>query len=108
VNATTNNKELAEAQVAAFMATLKAQHDLDDEKISRMIAVAQKNGKTYVTWAWIITGLLGLASFFAVRYLDTIDKRLDAIEAKQADVRERLRTNEELLREHMRRNGATQ
>lgn len=102
----TNNKELAREHVQAFMDLMKEQHDIDDEKFARMIKVAQKNGRVYVTWAWILSILLGVVGFLVVRQLDAIEKRMDVFEARQADVRERLKSNETLLREHMARNGS--
>lgn len=58
------------------------------------------NGKTYVTWAWIVAVLLMGVGFLAKMQLEAIDRRLWEAEARQADIRERLRVVEELLRRH--------
>jgi len=90
----------AEDQVDAFLKILQERMDVDEEQIRRMVASSQSNGKTYITWAWVITVLLGLVSFLGIRMLDQIEKRIAAVEVKQADVRERLREVEGILRLH--------
>jgi hypothetical protein len=96
-----NSEELtahAAHQVDAFLRVLQERMDIDEEKIRRIIYATQKNGKTYITWAWVITILLALVSFLGIRFIDTIEKRLELIEGKQADVRERLRELEGVVR----------
>lgn len=103
-----NNND-AKAQVQAFLEILKEQHDLDDEKIDRMVAVAQKNGKAYVTVAAFTAILIGLVAFFGQRAISAIDGSIEAIRTeilnireKQADVRERLRAIEQKVDLHMK------
>ena len=88
------NKD-AHDQVEAFLEILKNRLELDEEKLKRIAEASQKNGKTYVTWAWIIGILLGLVALLGGRQLSSIDSRLEKLEIRQSDVRERLRVLEE-------------
>lgn len=92
----------AKAQVQAFLEVLKEQHDLDETKIARIVAVAQRNGKTYITIAWVMGVLMALAAFLAERQLTSIEKQLEAVSIKQGDVRERLKALEQMVADHMK------
>lgn len=98
---TTSNND-AKAQVQAFLEVLKEQHDLDEQKIAKIVAVAQKNGKTYITIAWVMGVLMALAAFLAERQLTAIEKQLEAVSIKQGDVRERLKALEQMVADHIK------
>jgi hypothetical protein len=107
MNANSDNKkteDMAQVQVKAFMELLKKEHDLDEAKIARILQVAQKNGKVYVTWAWIIAILVGLVGILGSRQLSVIDSRMDRFETRQADVRERLHAIEAIIKQTLERN----
>lgn len=92
----------AKAQVQAFLEVLKEQHDLDEQKIQRIVEIEQKNGKTYITIAWVMGVLMALAAFLAERQLTSIEKQLEAVSIKQGDVRERLKALEQMVADHLK------
>lgn len=94
----------AKAQVQAFMEILKEQHDLDEQKIARIIAISQKNGRTHITIAWAMGVVMALAAFLAERQLTSIERQLESLATRQADVRERLKVLEQIVAEHAKAN----
>lgn len=89
------------AQVQAFLDILKEQHDLDEQKIRRIVEVAQKNGRVYVAWSAVVSILIAVVGFLAIRQLESIEKRLDTVETRQLDVRERLLAVERVVIRHV-------
>jgi hypothetical protein len=70
--------------------------DVDEGQLKK---VARANG-THVTWLWVIGVLLALVAFLGGSIIVESSARVDRIEARQSDVRERLQAIEALLRRH--------
>jgi len=83
-------------QVDAFMEHLMERLDVDEGQLKK---VAKANG-THVTWMWIIGVLLSLVAFLGGFMIVANASRVERIEARQSDVRERLQAIEALLHRH--------
>jgi hypothetical protein len=94
-------KELAKAQVRAFIEETRAQFGVDETALKRVVTTTSRNGKVYVTISALLAVVLSISGWLVIdkmsrsdedrRYLDS---RLRVVEDRQQDVRERLRTIE--------------
>lgn len=87
------------------MRIIEERFDLDEKRVKTLAQRAATNGKVYLTYSVIVGVLLMVVGYFYVRdaahdddRYAAIQKHLEQIEAKQTDVRERLRLIEEKLR----------
>jgi prefoldin subunit 5 len=96
-----NKDDLAKEQVEAFLKHLSERLGTDEGALQSIIEKQKRNGKAYVTWGVIVTVLFGLVSYLLNRNIEAFDKRLEAVEHRQSDVRERLRALEELMHQHV-------
>jgi hypothetical protein len=81
---------LAQRQVDAFMRHLAERLDVDEAGFKDIVERQKKNGKVYVTISMALAIAIGLIGWLATRQIDALEAKVEKIETKQSDVRERL------------------
>lgn len=95
-------EDLARKQVDAFMAHLVERLEIDEEKVKRAVQAQTRNGKLYVTWSVVLSVLIAILGYLFLdkmsaldRERDKVEKRIERVEERQNDVRERVRLLEQ-------------
>jgi hypothetical protein len=82
--------DLAQRQVDAFMRHLSDRLEVDEADFRKIVARQKKNGIAYILFSLVLTVIIGLVGWLATRQINTLEAKVDRIEVKQSDVRERL------------------